>query len=143
MIYTIGYGGSQPDDFFGCIESNGIELVIDVRTKPRGYLNIYSVPAIGGKLLGMGIDYTHDPRLGGLETINQTEFTSAIEDVINLSRDMRVLLMCSEKDPRKCHRYYKLSPELEASGAEMCHLIVGNNQPFVDPDTKQQQTTLF
>jgi len=139
MIYTIGYGGTMPDDFFGYIEKNGIDVVVDVRTRPRGYLQSYSAPTIGGILARIGIDYINDKRLGGLDTIKTKDFIEGIERVISMAKDSRVCLMCSEKDPHRCHRYSKLSPELEERGAEMVHLVVGSEEPV----KKSPQTTLF
>lgn len=138
IIYTIGYGGTMPDKFFDCIEKKGIEVVIDVRTKPRGYLQVYSAPTIGKRLANSGIDYINDKRLGGLDTIHDTEFTAGIEQVMAMAEDVRVCLMCSEKDPKKCHRYSKLSPELEARGAEMSHIVIENDKTV----KKSSQTTL-
>ena len=139
IIYTIGYGGSDPNAFFPFIEQAGIDVVVDVRTRPRGYIHAYTAPMIGKMLADLGIDYVNDKRLGGLDSVTHQEFIRGIKRVLAMSKDMRVCLMCSEKDPTKCHRYSKLSPELEARGAEMEHLVVGRAEPV----KKSPQTSLF
>lgn len=139
IIYTIGYGGTPPYTFFDYLDKKGIDVVVDVRTRPRGYTHEYSAPEIGRLLSEKGIDYINDKRLGGLDSVRHTEFIEGIERVMAMSEDMRVCLMCSERDPHKCHRYSKLSPELEDRGAEMYHLVIG----LVEPVKKSPQTSLF
>lgn len=139
IIYTIGYGGTGPDTFFDYLDKKGIDLVIDVRTRARGFIQSYSAPTIGRKLAEKGIEYIHDTRLGGFEDIDPVEFRAAIKRVLDASKDMRVCLMCSERDPHKCHRYSKLSPKLEENGAEMEHLVIG-----AEPKRKKSpQSTLI
>ena len=105
IIFTIGYGGTNPDIFFSYLTEKMVDVVIDVRTRPRGYLGSYTAPAIGRILEKQGIRYINDKRLGGLDDIDPVEFMAGIDQVMSIANEGHmVCLMCSEKDPHKCHR---------------------------------------
>jgi len=74
-----------------------------------------------------GIEYVWEGKyLGGLEStsIHSAEFISAMDRVIEHGDFFRTVIMCSEKDPAKCHRANKLSAWIHRnSDIEVFHIV--------------------
>ena len=56
------------------------------------------------------------------EEISFEKFMFWIEKLSVLTKDQVVVFFCSEKDYNKCHRIYKISPELEIRWFKVIHL---------------------
>ena len=126
------------------LETHGVELVVDVRTVPKSRRNPqFNKDALPERLRQDGIDYRHEPRLGGLrkpskESINsawrnasfrgyadymQTEaFAEAIADLIELAEKQTIAVMCAESVPWRCHRSL-IADALTARGIEARHIM--------------------
>lgn len=121
MIFTIGYSNNNIKTFIEKLKEYDIELVVDVRSKPysrnpqfnKNYLEKY-LNNNKLKYLFMG------DCLGGLETNHN--FNEAVEEVIKLSKKQNLALMCVEKDPKNCHRYQILTPEIEKNKYKVSHI---------------------
>lgn len=100
---------------------------MDIRTVPRSRHNPqFNKDALPGSLKEASkIGYIHVPKLGGLrkplqDSMNKgwrnlsfrgyadymqtDEFRSALEEVVLLSKKRRIVLMCAESVPWRCHR---------------------------------------
>ncbi len=126
VIFTIGHSTRSAEDFIVLLKENGVTRVIDVRTVPRSARNPqFNRETLPGTLAQAGITYTHMKDLGGLrharkDSINtawrnasfrgyadymQTpEFTRALDELIAGARTERVVIMCAEAVPWRCHR---------------------------------------
>lgn len=125
-ILTIGHSTRTLVEFIALLQANAVTCVADVRTVPRSrhnpQFNLDSLPA---SLSEAGIGYIHLPGLGGLrhsqrDSINmgwrnvsfrgyadymQTpEFAQSLEELIQLAGKDRMVLMCAEAVPWRCHR---------------------------------------
>lgn len=114
------------DVFVHLLKSHGVQRVVDVRTLPRSRFNpqfdISRLPAV---LEAAGIHYSHMSGLGGLrrarrDSVNlgwcnagfrgyadhmQTAvFRESLERCLDLAAAERVVLMCAEAVPWRCHR---------------------------------------
>jgi uncharacterized protein (DUF488 family) len=125
-LFTIGHSIRPLDEFISMLEGRAIQHLIDVRTVPRSRHNPqFNRETLPAALHAHGIDYTHQPGLGGLrpqrrESINtgwhnasfrayadymQTEeFADNIARLIALGQDARIAMMCAEAVPWRCHR---------------------------------------
>lgn len=125
-IFTVGHSTRPIEDFVALLEAHGVERVVDVRTVPRSRHNPqFGQDVLPGSLAAAGIGYTHLPGLGGLrrarpDSVNagwrnasfrgyadymQTpQFAAALDEVIALSAQERIALMCAEAVPWRCHR---------------------------------------
>lgn len=125
-IYTIGHSTRPVDKFIQILQSHRIEKVVDVRTIAASRYNPqYNEAELSESLNRKHIGYFHFKSLGGLrhplkESVNtgwrnasfrgyadfmQTiEFQEGIERLINLARDKRIVIMCAEALPWRCHR---------------------------------------
>ena len=114
-ILTIGYGGKHPHEFFSELEALDPNIVIDVRANPfKAFLNVYTKPYLEARLKNR---YVWIEELG-----NQTRSLPPIliDEEVGLRKvreymrnNPRIILLCAEKDERKCHRSYIKSRLLE------------------------------
>jgi uncharacterized protein (DUF488 family) len=144
MIFTIGHSTHAEKEFVELLKQHSIQTLVDVRTLPRSRWNPqFNTTSMQKSLPAAGIQYQHEPQLGGLRepssnSINsgwknrgfrgyadymQTDqFQNAISRLINLSENRVIAFMCAEKDYTKCHRQL-LSDALVVRGIEVLHII--------------------
>lgn len=133
-IYTIGYGGLKShEELEAIMKQHGISLLIDIRSKPHSRRWSKDAPSWDKKDLQarFGARYVHYPDMGGLGfDSGETEYLrwcriaeidiKRIEEII--SSDTRVILMCAEKDPNRCHRKSFAGAAFESKGYQVIHL---------------------
>jgi len=134
IVYTIGYGGRKPEELVKILKEHGVDLVVDVRRKPKGYLAVYSYPQIKGWLAKHGIDYLHEARLGNpYETVEEYEADAenllGKLDLMGMLKEWgyperTVALLCAEKNPERCHRRV-IADWLAKFGVKIAHLSSG------------------
>lgn len=126
IVCTIGHSNRSIEDFIGLLWLNEVTEVIDVRTIPRSrhnpQFNLDSLPA---SLASTGIAFTHMPGLGGLrhahvdspntgwhnlsfrgyaDYMQSADFADNVDQLVELARSQRLVLMCAEAVPWRCHR---------------------------------------
>jgi uncharacterized protein (DUF488 family) len=126
IVLTIGHSTRTLDQFIALLKAHAVTLVVDVRTIPRSRHNPqFNEDSLPESLKKAGIGYIHMPGLGGLrhaksDSLNtgwrnasfrgyadymQTpEFQKQIEELIQLTKEHRIALMCAEAVPWRCHR---------------------------------------
>ncbi|HDR68007.1 MAG TPA: DUF488 domain-containing protein [Bacteroidaceae bacterium] len=140
-IYSIGYGGREPEEFIGLLKKHNIKKIVDVRKSPNcKWQPLYSKPEIADFLKENGIEYIHKPELKynihswkkpdysekGREQLSQNSvaFYSAINWIIReASVDNRIALLCAEKSPFRCHRMLDVGKSLIENGSPTAHII--------------------
>ncbi len=112
MIYSIGHSSHPLDVFLGMLKAHDIAVLVDVRSRPySSYSPHFSKRELSSSLKDAGIEYQFEGRaLGGLDAISfsDPEFVKAMERVLALQSEGNVCLMCSERNPKDCHRASKL-----------------------------------
>ena len=125
-MFTIGHSTRPIEVFVRLLKAHGVQRVIDVRTIPRSRHNPqFNRDQLSPALHRARIHYTHMAGLGGLrharpDSINtgwrnasfrgyadymQTpEFVENLRRCLDLARRERVVLMCAEAVPWRCHR---------------------------------------
>jgi uncharacterized protein (DUF488 family) len=125
-IFTIGHSTHPLHAFIGLLTTHGAETLIDIRTVPRsGHNPQFNEDTLPGALSEAGIGYLAMPGLGGLRkpkphSVNtawrnasfrgfadymaSAEFASALAQLQALSEQARVVMMCAEAAPWRCHR---------------------------------------
>jgi uncharacterized protein (DUF488 family) len=125
-VLTIGHSTHSLEEFICLLQSHGVTRVVDVRTLPRSRHNPqFNKTSLPESLKKAGVGYVHMPGLGGLrratpDSVNtgwrnasfrgyadymQTpEFEKNLEELIQLARQDRIVLMCAEAVPWRCHR---------------------------------------
>ena len=126
VVLTIGHSTRTLEEFIGLLKIHGAIRVVDVRTVPRSRHNPqFNKTSLPRALKKVGLGYVHMPGLGGLrhakpDSLNvgwrnasfrgyadymQTpEFTRSLDELIQSANQERVVLMCAEAVPWRCHR---------------------------------------
>ena len=125
-VLTIGHSTRTLAEFIDLLNIHGATRIVDVRTVPRSRHNPqFDKTSLPGSLKKAGFGYVHMPGLGGLrharrDSVNtgwrnssfrgyadymQTkEFKRSLDEMIRLSNRDRIVLMCAEAVPWRCHR---------------------------------------
>ena len=126
LVLTIGHSTRTLEEFIRLLQAHGATRVVDVRTVPRSRYNPqFNKASLPSSLKKVGLGYVHLPGLGGLrhakrDSLNlgwrnasfrgfadymQTpEFEQSLEELIQLANQERIVLMCAEAVPWRCHR---------------------------------------
>jgi uncharacterized protein (DUF488 family) len=126
VVLTIGHSTRPLADFIALLATHSASRLIDVRSVPRSRHNPqFNRDTLPGALEAAGIRYAHVPGLGGFrhthsgslnmgwrnesfrgfaDYMQTPEFTKHIADLIELATRERVVLMCAEAVPWRCHR---------------------------------------
>ena len=126
-IFTIGHSNTPIDVLLDNLRAYDIEALVDVRSQPVSrFVPHFNRRALEETLAAHHVEYVFlGDALGGRPSDptaydsdgyvrygvwSGTEvFRSGIDTVLELSRRSRVVLMCSEEDPRRCHRQLLIS----------------------------------
>lgn len=137
-IYTIGHGSDGFDHFVDRLRPHGVTTIADVRSQPtsrhakdfrkRDLERAAASLGLGYRWLGHSLGgRPDDPALLTGEgepdwraITEGDEFRSGIIELLGLTHTGTVVVMCSEVDPRWCHRSTVIAPALEAAG----HVVV-------------------
>ena len=126
LAMTIGHSTHTIEEFIGLLQAHGATLVVDVRTVPRSRHNPqFNKESLPQSLKSAGLRYVHAPGLGGLrhakrdsanggwrnasfrgyaDYMQTPEFIGSMEELIRLVARERIVLMCAEAVPWRCHR---------------------------------------
>src|SRR5205823_6306501 len=126
-IHTIGHSNRSSAEFIALLQQHHITRVVDIRLIPASRAN----PQFGRQRLQRalkkaGIDYVHEPRLGGRrrttkDSINggwrntsfrgyadymaTVEFKRGLKALLALARTRATAIMCAEAVPWRFHRF--------------------------------------
>lgn len=146
-IMTIGHSSRSLADFLSILREARVDLLVDVRSFPRSRTNpVFNIDTLPGDLAREHIDYRHCPVLGGRrpkqpqvdKQINamwrvqafhnyadyalSAEFEDAFRDLVDLSAEHRLAVMCSEAVWWRCHRRI-ITDYLLCHGRAVDHLM--------------------
>src|SRR5262245_442964 len=146
-IYTVGHSTRPVEELLGLLAENGIARLVDVRRYPGSRRHPqFSRDALAASLAAHGIEYRHEPDLGGrraprpdspntawrveafrgyADYMASPEFARALG---RLSSDgdetpgRRTPSPCAEAGPWRCHRRL-IADALVARGIEVLHIL--------------------
>jgi uncharacterized protein (DUF488 family) len=126
VVFTIGHSTRAIGEFTRLLKAHGVRRVIDVRTIPRSRHNPqFNRDQLSPALHSARIHYRHMPGLGGLrharrdsantgwrnmsfrgyaDYMQTSVFQESLARCIDLAKRERVVLMCAEAVPWRCHR---------------------------------------
>ena len=144
LILTIGHSTRPLADFMAILKAQEVGKVADVRTVPRSRHNPqFNQDTLSQALADVGIGYAHLPGLGGLrhprrdspnlgwrndsfrgfaDYMLTPEFAENLQALIDLARQARLVLMCAETLPWRCHRSL-IADALMVRGLKVEHII--------------------
>jgi uncharacterized protein (DUF488 family) len=139
------------------LEAPGIRRLVDVRTVPRSRRHPhFAADALQQSLPGRGIDYRHEPGLGGFrrprpdsrnagwrqsafrgyaDYMSTAEFAAALQRLEESASDLESCIMCAEAQWWRCHRRL-VADALVVRGWRVLHLGLG-------PDPVEHELTAF
>ena len=140
MIFTVGHSAHEIADFRDLLAQHDIEAVADVRSAPYSRRHPqFNRDALKEALTANGIAYvflgkelgarSKDPacyangRVQFPKLADTALFRSGIKRVLEGSQQMRIALMCAEKEPLACHRTLLVARELVRIGKEVNHIL--------------------
>ena len=156
-VWTVGHSTRSGEEFAQILLAHGIQVLVDVRSFPgsRRYPQ-FNREALAESLQQVGIEYRHEPRLGGRRTprkdshniawknasfrayadhMETEEFRNAVEDLLELAVSSRTAVMCAEALWWRCHRRL-ISDYLKTEGHAVIHILDKNK-------TQEHPVTLF
>ncbi|MDB5178221.1 MAG: hypothetical protein JWN01_164 [Patescibacteria group bacterium] len=121
-IWTIGHSVRSAEEVLERLQSYGIDRLVDVRTKPYSRWHPhFNRDRLAQFLADHDINYDwRGANLGGLG--ENVEYEETLAAVYELAAAERIVLLCSEAAPEKCHRLTVLTPALEQLGAAVEHI---------------------
>ena len=133
-VYTIGHGRHSFADFLALLQKYEIAFLCDVRSVARSRWVQFNGAVLSENLRESGIGYEHLPECGGKTVAKPEDLAQGIERILELSAEMRTVIMCSESQPltkhklprANCHRVGLLSPILKSKGASRIIHILPN-----------------
>jgi uncharacterized protein (DUF488 family) len=109
--------------------SLGVAVVVDVRRFPTSRFNHFKREVLKELLEARGFSYIYlgeelgGYRRGGYEAyLGSEEFRQGLRRVEELARRGRVVILCAERLPWRCHRRF-IGRELERDGFRVEHII--------------------
>jgi uncharacterized protein (DUF488 family) len=127
VVLTVGHSTRTLAEFIRLLQLHAVTCVVDVRTVPRSRHNPqFNEDSLSAALKQAGLNYVRIPGLGGLrhakrdsqinlgwrnasfrgfaDYMQTPEFEQSLKQLIRLTRQDRIALMCAEAVPWRCHR---------------------------------------
>lgn len=148
MIYTIGHSNRNFEEFLRIIEKFKIDLIVDVRRFPSSKITHFNKEFLENKF---GEKYLWIEKLGGFRKFGKDitdigigkcfrsegfrayatyilineEIRKILYNLLEISKNKNILLMCREKFPWNCHRKI-LSDWFLSKNSDVIHIIDEN-----------------
>ncbi len=157
-IHTVGHSDHTTAAFVELLRKHDITLVADARSQPYSrWASHFNRETLASDLEEAGIGYRFmgdalggrpsDPALYAAgrpdyERMEQTDaYRGGIERLLDLARDERVAVMCSEGDYQQCHRHLLITQTLLKRGVRVCHIKPDGRT--VEAERTPEQLSLF
>ncbi|HEY3567772.1 MAG TPA: DUF488 domain-containing protein [Thermoanaerobaculia bacterium] len=143
-VFTVGHSTRPIEDLLALLSEHGVQTLVDVRRFPGSRRHPqYSRDALAASLAAAGIQYVHEPGLGGrraarpdsphtawrvdafrgyADYMETPEFQAALERLIQRASEETVAILCAEAVPWRCHRRL-ISDALVARGVQVMHIL--------------------
>ena len=144
IVLTIGHSTRALSDFINLLTAHNVDKVVDIRTVPRSRHNPqFNIETLPDGLKATGTGYMHTPGLGGLrhprpdspntgwrdlsfrgfaDYMQTEEFEENLKMLIQLAGQEKVVLMCAEAVPWRCHRSL-IADALLVRGIDVEHIL--------------------
>jgi uncharacterized protein (DUF488 family) len=148
VLYTIGHSTRQLDELVALLAAARVRALVDVRTAPGSRRHPqFGRDALATALPEHGVDYRHEPSLGGFrrahpdsdnggwehpafrgyaDYMQTAEFAQALARLEQEARTVSTAIMCAEAQWWRCHRRL-IADALVARGWCVLHLGLGRD----------------
>ena len=143
-VWTVGHSTRSAEEFAEMLLAHGIQVLVDVRSFPgSSRYPQFNRAALAESLKQVGIEYRHEPRLGGRRTpradshntawknasfrayadhMESEDFRKGVKELLELAANARTAVMCAESLWWRCHRSL-ISDYLKAEGHTVIHIL--------------------
>jgi uncharacterized protein (DUF488 family) len=143
-LFTLGHSTRSIEELLGLLAEHRGELLVDVRRFPGSRRHPqFSREALAGSLAGAGVDYIHEPDLGGrreprpdspnaawrvaafrgyADYMDSEPFAAALRRLLQRAARSRTTILCAEAVPWRCHRRL-IADAATAHGVEVLHIL--------------------
>ena len=148
MLFSIGHSNHPWPEFLALLARAEIAVLADVRSRPASrFCPQFNRRALEAGLAQAGIEYRWcGAALGGRDGISVREpaFGAALRELLALAREQPVALMCSEREPGRCHRATKLAAWIHRSapGERVVHLVPRPDRGLECLDSRELEARL-
>lgn len=155
-IFTIGHSNYDVETFLALLRQHRLETLVDVRSAPYSrYAPHFSRRALSAFLDGAGIRYVwagsalggrpDDPtcyrdgvvRKGNVDyraMARQEWYRQGLRQLMENAAAGPVVVMCSEEDPRRCHRHHLIEHSLRVHGVSVLHIRRDGILETIEPE---------
>jgi hypothetical protein len=155
-IFTIGHSNHEADALLALLRQYECRTLVDVRSAPYSrYAPHFNQTALADLLAPAGVQYIWEgDALGGrpadpacnrdgvvhpkhvdYQTMaRRPAYLEGLQRLREYAANGLTVLMCSEEDPRRCHRHLLIEPTLRAHGAIVMHIRRGGVVETIEPD---------
>jgi len=145
-LFSIGHGNKKIDIFLQELKSFNIDYLVDVRSKPYSKFNSHfnqnelqyflkkhniKYLFLGDLIGGLPDDkscYDENGKVDYQLLKDKDFFIQGLNRLITAhNKNLRVAIMCSETNPKECHRSKLIGKELLKYGIDINHIIKKNN----------------
>lgn len=145
-LYTIGHSTYDQKYFIDLLKKYKINCVVDVRSTPYSkYAEQYNTDNINYSLNKEGIKYLYmgkefgarrndrslydpDGKLNFDRTIESDDFQKGVQRIKNgLKKGFRISFMCTEKNPKDCHRCILVGKAFDDMGYDIQNITEDGN----------------
>ena len=145
-LFTVGHSTRSIDELIGLLEAAEVERLVDVRRFPGSRRHPqFAREALAAALGERGIDYVHEPALGGFrrplpdspnggweqtafqgyaDHMATPEFAAALAQLEREATERPTAIMCAEAQWWRCHRRL-IADALTVRGWRVLHLGLG------------------
>jgi uncharacterized protein (DUF488 family) len=143
-VFTVGHSTRPIEELLALLIEHGVTTLVDVRRYPGSRRHPqFSRDALAASLSDAGIEYVHEPDLGGRRSarpdslhtawrveafrgyadhMETPEFQAALDRLIRRAEKETVAILCAEAVPWRCHRRL-ISDALVARGINVLHIL--------------------
>jgi uncharacterized protein (DUF488 family) len=143
-LFTIGHSTRGIDELLALLAEHGIETLIDVRRFPGSRRHPqFSRDALAASLGAAGIEYVHEPDLGGrrqpapgspntawrvaafrgyADHMDSEAFAAAFDRLLRTAAGSASVILCAEAVPWRCHRRL-IADAATVAGVEVLHIL--------------------
>ncbi|HEY3244990.1 MAG TPA: DUF488 domain-containing protein [Phycisphaerae bacterium] len=139
-VFSIGHSNHSLEGFLSLLRSFQIEALADVRSQPASRFSPHfnattlraALEATGVRYVFLGEELGGRPRAEEFYDVSghvrydalagSAVFLQGIRRLQDGIATHRIAVMCSEENPRECHRYLLISRVLECQGTRVLHI---------------------
>lgn len=141
MIYTIGHSNYPIEHFVALLQQHGIQALADVRSNPYSRFNPQfnreklqaSLATVSIRYVFLGEElgarskdpsvYDEEGRVSYTKLAQTPLFRQGIARLETGMQQLRIAIMCAERNPLECHRTILVARELEKTGIPVTHIL--------------------